>query len=81
MFDNSPMPGKIFINVWNCSASIARWMFVGSNLTWIAAKNAEQLEDEAEAAVEAQGGAVNMSGHYACPEELAVRAIFANESE
>ena len=74
-----PTPGAVFINVWNCRAVVARYESAEGGVTWASAKNAEDLEDEAVEAVEAQGGAVNMSGHYACPLELAAKASFDEE--
>lgn len=71
-------PGVVFLNVWNCRADVARFYAVpGSEAGEIAseiASNSDELSDEAAAAVSAQGGAINWSGLYWCPGELAARA-------
>lgn len=51
----------------------------GGNLTWLSALNWKDLESVATDAVEAQGGAINVSGHYSCPDSLASRAVFKDQ--
>ncbi len=57
------------INVWNCRAAVSRYQ--GNRL--VSADNWEELEEEATEALEALGGAINWSGQYPCPLELAKR--------
>jgi hypothetical protein len=69
--------GTTFISVWNCRAAVSRYETArGGALTFSLASNWETLEDDAIKAVEAHGGAINLSGHYSCPAELAERAEF-----
>ena len=79
----SMYPGVVFINVWDCRAAVSRYAPVKGGMSTEAAANWEALEDEAIEAIEAQGGAYNMSGHYVCPPELAARVTWeeAEKSE
>jgi hypothetical protein len=63
------------INVWNCRAMLSRWE--GHRL--VAATNWEEIEDDAVQAVESLGGAVNMSGIYPCPVELAMKGVWEEQ--
>lgn len=74
--EQSMLPGQVFISVWNCRAVVSRYARAEGGVTSEAAANWEALEDAAVEAVEAQGGAHNLSGHYACPPELAERAMW-----
>jgi len=58
------------IDVWNCRATVSRWQ----DGVLVEAANWRALEDEAVQAVARVGGAVNMSGQYPCPVELADKA-------
>jgi len=60
------------IDVWNCRARLSRWQ--GDTL--LEAENWRELEDEAIEAIEAFGGAVNLSGLYPCPAELAEKGVW-----
>lgn len=64
--------GTPFIDVANMQARVARWRGVGGG-GWrtIHAANWHELEDAAAAAVEQAGGALSLSGQYACPPEIA----------
>ncbi len=66
-----------YISVWNCRAMVSRRVDHGDG-TWsyVQADNWEDLEDDAIEAVEAFGGAINSSGLYACPAELAERGVW-----
>jgi len=48
-------------------------------LEYSAAVNWQELEERAAAAVEADGGAINISGQYPCPAELAEAAVWDGE--
>lgn len=73
----NPEPGGVFINVWNGRATVARYDRTETYATtWSPAANADALAELARAAVEAQGGAVNLSGHYCCPPALAALAVW-----
>jgi len=73
----NPEPGGVFINVWDCRATVARYDRAEVYATtWSPAANADTLAELARAAVEAQGGAVNLSGHYYCPPALAALAVW-----
>jgi hypothetical protein len=77
-------PGKVFIDVWDCRAMVAQYRAVEGrpqSVTWRRADNWEALEDQAEEAIEAQGGWITMSGHYECPAELAEKAVFSDSLE
>lgn len=65
-----------FISVANGRAIVARSAPLGRGRGWETqyAANWPTLEDDAAAAVAAQGGNVYMSGIYTCPTELAARA-------
>ncbi|MBC7233112.1 MAG: hypothetical protein H5T68_07740 [Chloroflexi bacterium] len=66
------------IDVWNCRAVVSKRKDLGPNeWTYEPATNWEDLEPDAIEAVEAQGGAINISGLYHCPLGLLERAIFA----
>lgn len=71
-----PRDGLVIISVWNGEAKVARWRSRGERFFLEPAKNAEELAAQAEVAVYAQGGALNWSGHYDCPEELAAKAVW-----
>jgi len=66
------------ISVWNCRAAVSRIVNHG-NGTWsyVEADNWEELEDDAIEAVEDFGGAINVSGQYPCPSELAERGVWS----
>ena len=66
------------INVWNVRAFVARreWSEGDKGYVVVPASNAEELEQDAIEAIEAQGGARNISGQYDCPSALAARAIW-----
>jgi hypothetical protein len=70
-------PGTVFVNVWNVRAAVSRVVAVRGGISSEPATNWETLEDDAIEAIEAQGGAVNLSGWYHCPPELAARAEWA----
>jgi hypothetical protein len=71
-------PGRIIISVWNCRAAVSRYEArPGDVIVVVEATNWQDLEDEASAEVEAQGGAINFSGHYTSSYQLAARASFA----
>lgn len=71
---------KVFVSVWNCAAAVSRYISLpdGSE-TFEPALNWEQLEEEAIAEVEAQGGAINLSGHYKASSKLAAKAVFEEQ--
>lgn len=71
-----PAPGVVYIDVWNCRAAVSRYVAIPGGLAGEPATNWEALEDDAIRAVEAQGGAVNWSGHYTCPPDLAEAAVW-----
>jgi len=60
------------ISVVNCRAVVSRWS--GNELT--PADNWEELEDDAISVVQDVGGAINLSGLYPCPPELAQRGVW-----
>jgi len=65
------------ISVWNCRAVVSRRVDLpDGGCSYQPAVNWEALEDRAIAEVEGQGGAVNLSGHYACPISLLASAAF-----
>jgi len=64
------------INVWNCRAQIGVWLPTRDGWLFMPARNWEELEKEAIQAIEEQGGAINLSGFYICPAELAEKAVF-----
>jgi hypothetical protein len=68
--------GKVIISVRDNRALVCRYTGTPEAIEMEAAANWQELQEGAQAAVEAQGGALNLSGHYACPEELAARARF-----
>jgi len=69
------------IKVWNCRAAISRRVdLANGGWTYEAAENWEDLEAAAIEAIEAAGGAVNMSGLYPCPPELAERACWKEQA-
>jgi hypothetical protein len=68
--------GQVFIDVWNCRAQVSRYERYGDSITWQTAENWQHLEPAAVTAVEKQGGAINMSGHYQCPTDLAKMAVW-----
>jgi hypothetical protein len=70
------------ISVWNCRAAVCRRADLAPGTwTYQEATNWEDLEEEAIALVEAAGGAVNMSGLYPCPLNLAEKAIFQEDMD
>jgi len=74
-------PGRVFINVWNCHATVARYDRTEAYVTtWSPAANADALAELARAAVEDQGGAINLSGHYYCPPALAALAVWNEDA-
>jgi len=75
-----PIPGGIVIEVWNCRATVSRWARLpNDDLILEPATNADDLEAEAHQAVLDQGGGVNLSGMYECPDDLATRAVWPGE--
>jgi transcriptional regulator with XRE-family HTH domain len=67
--------GAIIVYVWDCRAAVARQVDgTGGGFSYQRAANWEELEDDAIQAIQQAGGAVNISGHYRCPAELAKRA-------
>lgn len=63
--------GTPFIDVADMQARVARWRGVGGGWRTVLAANWHELEDAAAAAVEQAGGALTLSGQYACPPEIA----------
>jgi hypothetical protein len=77
MQSNLPMKvGRIIISVRDMRALVCRYTGSPAQIGMQEAANWQELQEEALAAVAAQGGAMNISGHYVCPEELAARARF-----
>jgi hypothetical protein len=77
MESNLPMKvGRIIISVRDMRALVCRYTGTPEAIGMEAAENWQELTEAAAEAVEAQGGAMNSSGHYVCPEELAERARF-----
>jgi hypothetical protein len=68
--------GKVIISVRDMRALVCRFTGTPDAIGMQAAQNWQELQEGAQAAVEAQGGAMSRKGHYACPEELAARARF-----
>ena len=60
---------------------VGLWTHTPHGLTFVPAKNWEELEPEAIEAVEEQGGAVNLSGFYICPASLVEKAVLDDEEE
>jgi len=60
---------------------VSRYVPLAGGIATEPAANWEALEDDAHAAVETQGGAFNLSGHYLCPPELAERAAWPAPEE
>ncbi len=59
------------ISVRDCRAVVSRRVdHPDGSWSFVAVPNWEDLEPEAIAAIERQGGAVNESGLYRCPEDL-----------
>ncbi len=71
--------GQIIISVWNCRAAVSRYEPNEDGLSVVEAGNWQELEDAAVSEVEAQGGAINLSGHYQISRGLATRAHFEQE--
>lgn len=70
--------GSMAISVRDCRAVVSRRVDLPrGRWTYEAADNWEDLESDAIDAVEAQGGAVNMSSIYRCPLALFERAEFS----
>lgn len=73
-----PEPPELVISVWNCRAAVSgRVDHADGSWSYEPAQNWQDLEPSAILEVDAQGGAVNLSGHYECPGWLAERATFA----
>lgn len=71
-------PGEVIVDVWNCRAAVARYVaVVGGGISSQLADNWEDLEPTAVDAIEDFGGAVNVSGHYPCPADLAALAVWS----
>jgi hypothetical protein len=68
--------GKVIISVRDMRALVCRYTGTPEQIGMQSAANWQELQEGAQEAVEAQGGAMNASGHYACPEDLAARARF-----
>ena len=72
----SPQDG-VFIYVFSRRAQVARYREAGPGAVTVdVASNWEELEDEPVEVVEAQGGALTMSGYYRRDANLAGRAIW-----
>ncbi len=71
--------GPPVIDVWNLRCMVSRWVWPEEDKAYTIehAVNWQELEAQAEIAVNAQGGAANISGIYRCPVDLAAQAIFA----
>lgn len=69
-------PGRVTISVANTNAVITRWRSEGHNIVGDEASNWQDLESEAIAEIERQGGSVFMSAQYGCPKWLAEQAVF-----
>lgn len=70
-------PRKFIIDVYNGRATVSKYINAGVGiLQYTAAVNWEELEEQAATAVTEQGGAINISGHYRCPPELAEAAVW-----
>ncbi len=68
------------ISVWNCRAVVSkRVIHEGGTWSYLEADNWEELEDEAIEAVEDFGGAINVSGLYPCPLDLAEKGRWIEE--
>lgn len=66
---------QVFISVRNGRAYLSRYVTESDgSFLWESATNALDLEVEALAAVQAQGGDLHANGEYRCPPELAARA-------
>lgn len=66
---------EIFISVRHGRAYISRYITESDgSFFWESATNALDLELEALAAVQSQGGDLHANGEYRCPPELAARA-------
>lgn len=66
------------IDVRDLRAFVTRrqWSAADRGYVFVPASNAEELEQDAIEAIEAQGGARNISGQYDCPSALAARGIW-----
>jgi len=64
------------ISVSNCRCQVGRWLSQGRVLSFQPASNWQELEADAQQAVEQAGGAINLSGVYDCPGTLAQRAVW-----
>ena len=68
---------EVVINVRNLRAVVSRRVdWSDGSWTYEPAANWEDLEGEAISAIEDQGGAINWSGLYECPKELAKKATW-----
>lgn len=68
-------PGVVFVDVWNMRATVAQFYALpDGSIGRRYAINGEDLAEDAAQAVNDQGGALNVSGLYHCPPELAARA-------
>jgi len=66
------------VSVRDCRAVVCARVDIGeTSWAYVPADNWEELESDAIAWIEALGAAVNMSGLYPCPVELAERARFS----
>ena len=76
-------PGRIIISVWNGRAAVSRYERYkpdsDNEIIVVEASNWQDLEAEAEAEAYEQGGALNLSGHYACSPHLATHAVWSEE--
>jgi len=73
----TPLHNEVFIYVFDRRARVVRYQDVGRGAVTVrVASNWEELEDEAVEVVEAQGGALTMTGYYRCDANLAGRAIW-----
>ncbi len=68
---------EVFIDVRHGRPYVSRHMDEGDgSFSWESAMNEADIEQEAIAAVEAQGGSLMQDGHYQCPPELAAKAVW-----
>jgi hypothetical protein len=76
----SPHHAGHCISVWNCRAVVSRRRdHADGTWSFVPCANWEELEEEALEAVEAVGGAMNLSGLYPCPPELAEKGIWEEQ--
>ncbi|NJP04510.1 MAG: hypothetical protein HC837_02190 [Chloroflexaceae bacterium] len=73
---------EIFISVHNGRAFVSRHIRDDDgSFTWESAINVVELEADAVAAVQAQGGDISQDGNYACPAEIVARAHWHSDNQ